>query len=594
MKRPASALVLALLAIGCRGRTPQERVVGKREPRTGTSVAVLDLSAGVTERPASSAFGLPIHAKTYLDFQDAVKKIQENTSVRGVFVRFGSIGLPLSKSEEIAKLVAPLREKMPVACHADIYSNATIFLASQICSHVTLSPGSELESIGLASQMMYARTLLQDHLHLDLDVLQIGKYKGAEEPIVRDGPSPEARASLEGVLADFRTHWRDGIAAGRKKDLRDVAEDGPYSPDRAKELGLIDEVRYADDAKNDLRTKVSAVRDEIYFGPKSSDERGLPVSQVFELLAGDSAGPSPVALIVAKGSISMAGGGTFSSDGISEKSLSALLLKAERDESIKAVVLRIDSPGGSALASDLLWHRVTSLRAKKPVVVSVGEMAASGGYYIASAANAIFANATSLLGSIGVVGGKVGFGKALERIGVHTETFSGKPSDPKLGTRGAYNSNVSSWDDPTRERVRETMQGIYTLFLKRISEGRAVPVETVALSAEGKIFSGTEAKKRGLIDQIGGLPEAIQKARELAKLDADAEVHLLEPPASFPAFLGGGGGEPNESMARLALEMSRSLAPLEVIEAFEQISSLEPLCKGERVVVAMPFVWAVR
>ena len=194
------------------------------------------------------------------------------------------------------------------------------------------------------------------------------------------------------------------------------------------------------------------------------------------------------------------GGGPFGGrDGITQKELSRELAEIEKNDDIKAVVLRIDSPGGSALASDLLWHDLMRIRAKKPIVVSVGEMAASGGYYLASTANVIFADPMSIVGSIGVVGGKVGIGGALERFGVHAETFPAAKEKPGAAARAAYLSMLSSWDDPTKARVLETMSGIYDLFLARVAEGRKTTPQAIAPHAEGRIFSGREGKRLGLV-----------------------------------------------------------------------------------------------
>jgi len=197
----------------------------------------------------------------------------------------------------------------------------------------------------------------------------------------------------------------------------------------------------------------------------------------------------------------------------------------QQDDSVKAVVLRIDSPGGSPLASDLLWHEMMGLRKKKPIIVSVGNMAASGGYYIACASQRIFAERTSIVGSIGVFGGKINVAPALDQFGIHAETFAASP-EPGAAARAAQSSPLSSWDEPTRERVRAHMQGIYDLFIARVAHGRKMAVEKVLESAEGHIWSGDQGLSRGLVDEIGGLSEALTAARKAAHLEADAPVSV--------------------------------------------------------------------
>jgi protease-4 len=275
------------------------------------------------------------------------------------------------------------------------------------------------------------------------------------------------------------------------------------------------------------------------------------------------------------------------------------LEKLSKDDDVKAVVLRIDSPGGSALASDLMWQKLMKIRAKKPLVVSVGDMAASGGYYLASTANVIYAEPTSILGSIGVVGGKIGMGTALGRVGIHVETFAASPK-PGAANRAAYMSFVTPWDEPTKQRVYESMASIYELFLERVAEGRKTSPDKIAPHAEGRIFGGVESKRRGLVDEIGGLGDAIKRARELAKLPEDARVVAVRRKPKFLEGLEGGGDETEERAAAGAVRAAAGAPSLtEVLE--EQapdiapfVSSLAPLASGERALACVPFVLRVR
>jgi protease-4 len=238
------------------------------------------------------------------------------------------------------------------------------------------------------------------------------------------------------------------------------------------------------------------------------------------------------------------------------------------------------------------------VRKKKPLVFSVGDMAASGGMYLASAGDFIFAEPMSIVGSIGVVGGKIGFGDALEKIGVHAETFPANTQKQGAGARAGYESPFIKWDDPTRARVLESMTGVYELFLSRVSEGRStrgrtLTREQVAASAEGKIFSGVEGKKRGLVDELGGLSAAIAKARELAKLPDSAAVAVIGQKPTFLEVLEPGGA--GEARARAAVDAS-PMAMLERLapDVVPFVASVAPLAEGERTVVAVPFSITVR
>ncbi len=280
-----------------------------------------------------------------------------------------------------------------------------------------------------------------------------------------------------------------------------------------------------------------------------------------KLIGGEGSGGAPIALVRAVGAISMSGGGGVfgGAGGITEHDLGRTIARLEKDDDVKVVVLRIDSPGGSALASDLIWHALMRVRAKKPIVVSVGDMAASGGYYLASTGTEIVADPASIVGSIGVVGGKVAIGGALEKIGVHVETFPAKRGDAKAASRAAYLSLFTAWDDPTRDRMLETMTSIYDLFLARVVEGRGgkITLDHLKESAEGRIFSGRQGKERGLVDLLGGLDFAIERARVLAKLPPDARVGVVGQKGGFLDSLVDGGGDDSEERASSAVRPRR-------------------------------------
>jgi protease-4 len=591
-----STIAIPLLlgaVVACEGRHRAEPSGGpaREEPRAGPAVAVLDLSEGVPEQAPTSLLGLPSKSVTMEDLVHEVGRLARDKDVRGVLVRLGATRVGLARAQEIGAMLVGLGARMPVWCHADDLSNGTLMLAARGCKRTWISPAGTVDAVGLAAQTIYFHKLLAEELGLEVDFLQIGKFKGAEEPFTRDGPSPEARASLESTLADMRTVWLDGIRAARPAVAEATPEDGPYAARDARERGLVDEVGYLDEAREALEKEGGAVRAEVRVGAGAQSGGGDELSDLLRALAGESLGAAPVALVRAVGAISMEGGGGLLSEGggIVEKRLTRTLSRLEKDDDVKAVVLRIDSPGGSALASDLLWHDLMRIRARKPLVVSVGAMAASGGYYLASTGDVIFADDTSIVGSIGVVGGKIAADHALERIGVHAETIPAKVGDPHAASRAAFESLLAPWDDATRERMKATMTGIYDLFVARVAEGRKTPAERIAVSAEGRIFSGRDAKERGLVDELGGLQDAIARARSLAGVAPEARVSiagesggLLDALADDPQ---GRALVPAAAAAALA-----RLAP----EATPFVASLAPLADHERVLCALPFALSVR
>lgn len=601
MKRAAVACAcLALMA--CDGRPKSEGPKSDPPKKIGPAIAVIDLSAGVPEEEKGGLFGSAPN-RSFDSLLRVLKDVADDKGERskGVFVKFGSASIGAARSTEIGETLAAIKEKKKVYCHADGLSNSTLMLAAKACSSIWISPAGGVEAIGIAAQIVYLHKFLTERIGLNIDFLQVGKFKGAEEPLTRDGPSDEARASLMGVLIDLRASWTQNIGMARPPVTADMVEDGPWSPPKAKLLGIIDEIGYADDCVKKLRADTGAVRDRVAFGSGAEQDDG-DFDDVIRALAGESSATGPVALVRAVGSISMdAGGGGLlgGRSGINERDFDKIIAKLERDDDVKAVVVRIDSPGGSALASDLMWHQLVKLRKKKPLVFSVGDMAASGGYYLASSADYIYAEPMSIVGSIGVVGGKIGGGDALEGLGIHAETFPANEKKPGAAARAAYESPLSKWDDPTRERVLDGMTSVYELFLARVAEGRStrgrtMTVDQVAANAEGRIFSGRDGKTRGLVDELGGLAAAIAKARSLANLDANALVATVHNEGGLFDGLGGGGAD--EKAAAFAHAQTSPIAILErgAPDVVPFVTSLAPLAEGERTVVAVPFALAIR
>ncbi len=597
----AACLVATLIgSAGCEGRPRPADATSTESPRkSGPAVAVLDLSGGVPEQEKGGLFGVSGAKKSFDEALRVTKVLRDDKKSVGVMVKLAGAQIGAARAQELGEMLAALKEKKKVFCHADALSNTTLMVAAKGCSSIWISPAGEVDAIGLAAQVVYMRRLLVDELHLSVDFLQVGKFKGAEEPLTRDGPSPEARASLMGVLSDMRASWIETLSNGRPKATADLVEDGPWSPLRAKELGLVDEVGYFDEALAEVKKQTGGVRERIAFGTGAEEQEG-DLDELVRALAGETSATGPIALVRATGSISMSSGGNGifgGRGGIVEKDFNKTIARLEKDDDVKAVVIRIDSPGGSALASDLMWHHLMKLRKKKPLVISVGDMAASGGYYLACTGDYIFAEPMSIVGSIGVVGGKIGIGDALERVGVHAETFPANPQKPGAASRAAYESLLVKWDEPTKARVLESMTSVYELFLARIVEGRStrgreIPRDKVAESAEGRIFSGKEGKARGLVDEIGGLGAAIAKARELAGLSENAHVAVVGGKPGFLEALDPGGTEER-------VRARATTTPLELLDRVAPdmvpfVSGLAPLVEGERTAVALPFALTVR
>ena len=602
MNLRARWLLPALLLVACNAR-PRHTEAGKShdapkadEPR----LVELDLSAGAPESSDGSALFRTPAAQTYTGLVRLIGRTATDDKVRGLFVRLGEASFNLAESEELSRLLAKLRGKKPVVCHAHTLNNSSALLTARGCSRVWLSPAGDVLTIGIAAQMLYFHGIFSK-LKVDVDFLHMGKFKSGAEPMTREGPSEEARASLVETLAAIRGAWLEESNEFKKSDaLLNALEHGPWSAGEALERGLIDEIGFDGEALEAAKkaAKVSAV--EASFGPRAKGGGGFGIGDLLRVLSGSSGsgdGQPHIAVVPAEGAITMEAGGPLQRGGITARALGKTLRRMQKDDSVKAVVLRIDSPGGSPLASDLLWHEMMELRKKKPIIVSVGNMAASGGYYIACAGHSIFAERTSIVGSIGVFGGKVNVAPALEEFGVHAETFAASP-EPGAGQRAAFNSPLTAWDDATRERVRAQMQGIYDLFIARVAHGRKLGVEQVRASAEGHIWSGDQGRERGLVDEIGGLSEALAAARKAAHLEADAPVTVEGGKDSLlDSLLVSDDASDADAVAafnRLSAAPASRLLSEVPVELRTFVSGFAPLAEREHVTAALPYGLLIR
>lgn len=603
MKRPRRALALLVAAgalAACKPR-PQS-FSGSEEASTKPSagekrILEIDLAAGAPEALSGGLFRLPA-SRTYAGLVRTLEQGLEKETTAGVLVRLGGVSLDLAQVQEIAGLLAAYGKKgLPVVCHAEGLSNATAALVLRGCTRRWLGAAGEAETVGMAAQVVYLRGLL-DKLKVEVDFLHVGKFKSGPEPLTHEGPSQEARESLESALGSLRAGWLE-LADKAGPGAKEALESGPFSPEEAKKRGLVDAVGYESDALADVKHRAKSDAMEVAYGPRAGSGPALDVAEIVRVLAGGDDGDSNrphVVVVPAQGAISTQAGGAFSSDGITSNAMVKTLRKLGKNDAVKAIVIRIDSPGGSPLASDLIWHELMELRKKKTVVASVGGMAASGGYYIASGAQKIFAEPGSIVGSIGVFGGKIVLGPALHEVGVNSFTFPANPA-PGAGERATYLSPLVPWNDTTRERVRTLMQGIYDLFIARVAEGRKMPADKVLVSAEGRIWSGPQGLERGLVDELGGLGAAVAAAKKLAGLDAKAPVNVAGAAEGFLEMLSldEGADEAKVAAALARFDARRNL----LLDALPQelrpfAAALGPLLAGESVVAALPFAVSFR
>jgi protease-4 len=492
---------------------------------------IVEIAGGVAELESFSFFGggQAIKMRT---LTGRLHELAADANVKSILLRFGDLGVSMAQAEELRATLASVRTAgKPVHCFVDGSANAGYFVLSA-CDSITLTPTGEVVITGPAVQPLYLKGLL-DKLGVEADFLHVGAFKGAAEPLTRTAPSPEMRATYDAILDGAYKSLVDGIAAGRKLDRAKVialVDEAMFTDARAKQAGLVDEI-LTWEAWRDARTAGGAWKKITIEKPRAQD-----LSALMDLL-----GATPrkrisephVALLYAVGNVVDGKGGNGAlgaSQEIAPRRLGPALRAVADDDSVKAIVLRVDSGGGSALASETIWHAVHYAKSKKPVVVSMGSMAASGGYYISAGADAIWAQPDTLTGSIGVVGGKIVLGGALEKFGVTTVEIA-------RGKRAGLMNAMRKWTTDERATIEASMKAVYGQFVARVAEGRKLTVDQVEAIAQGRVWIGADAKAKGLVDQLGGLDDALADARKRASLPDDSPVDVYPPDPTLLDFL---------------------------------------------------------
>ncbi len=454
------------------------------------------------------------------DVLTRLKELHEEPLAKGLFVRLGPHQGHMADVEDLAAAFEAFRaDKRPVHCHFEELDNAGYALASH-CDRLSVAPAGMLNLVGLGAEVMHGRKLL-DWLGVKAELFQMGQYKGAADPFTREDLSPALRKSLDELLDDLDTSFRLHLAtrSERTPDIwQAVLDGGPYPPNEALAHALVDAVAQDDEARAKARGAAGArIVKPVFDAPKED----LTLREILLALAGDNgktrAGQPYLGIAHLTGEIVEGKEGTF--DGTASDPFIQALRRWGDDRLVRAVVLRIESPGGSALASDRMWHMVRRVAGRKPLIVSLGDVAASGGYYVASAGSHILAAPGSIVGSIGVVGGKMVVQGLAERAGVRVDSL-------KRARNALWLAPFAPFTESERARFETLISGTYDLFLKRISEGRKRPVASILPAAEGRVMGGARALEMGLVDELGGLSRAIEIARERGKLTPRSPVEV--------------------------------------------------------------------
>ena len=513
-------LVLAV-SISAIGMLIVISAVGREPQVSSNSTLVLRVGGDLSEMDPGGVLGPFIEGPpTVRTVVEMLRKAKVDARVTSIILKPSGSGALWGKVQEVRDAVADFRRSgKPVVAFLEYGGEQEFYLATA-CDKVFLMPTATLDLTGMASYELFLRGTL-DKIGAYPDALHIGQYKTAANTLTEHSYTPAHREMAESLNNDLFEQLVRGIADGRRKseaDVKALIDHGPFLPEDALRAGLIDDLAYEDE----LDDKVKLGSGKIHF---------LDMNDYRQVSAGSlglNRGPK-IAVIYATGVIAS---GKSTGQVAGSETLVEYLRKARADSAVKAIVLRVDSPGGSALASDVIWREVLLTKNQKPLVASMSDVAASGGYYISMPAHAIVAEPATLTGSIGVVLTKFVIDGTLKKLGMNMEGVS-------QGKYANIYSPVRPFSPAERARMVENMQATYDAFVEKAAQGRNTTPERIDAIGQGRVWTGRQAKEIGLVDELGGLERAVALAKQRAKIAQDTEVELLiyPPKKSFYELL---------------------------------------------------------
>lgn len=491
------------------------------------SVLVYKLEGPVPEKPQIEIpipFFERMSPPTVRDHWETLRKAAADSRIRAILFMPRGVGAGWAKLEEIrSDLEAFKKSGKPVYAYLRAPGAREYYLATA-ADRIYMAPEDMLDLKGLRAELTYLKGTL-DKIGVKIEIEHAGKYKDAGDTFTRTSASPETKEVMNSILDSLYGQLVSGIGAARKKlpdEVRGIIDQGPFSSRQAHELGLVDALEYQDQVTAELKDRLKvgdlhkvALRDYLKIPPESV---GM-------------GGGRRIALLVAEGDIirgdsdSAFGGEGF----ITSSGMTKLLNQVGSDSSIRGVIVRIDSPGGDGFASDEIWREMGLLSKKKPLVISMSDLAASGGYYIAMTGDPILAYPGTLTGSIGVFYGKADLHGLYDKIGLQKEIL----------TRGRFadiDSDYVPLSDAARKKLQGSIDEFYKSFVGRVAQGRHRGYDQVEPLAQGRVWLGSQAKTNGLIDQFGGLDKAIEMVKQKAGIPAGERVRLVAYPPRRSIF----------------------------------------------------------
>lgn len=507
---------------------------GMTSPIKKKSILSLNISGSINERnepnPLAILMGEKNEGLSLEDALTALKKAATNKNIEGVYMRAGGTTASPAMAQELRQALVEFKKSGKwIIAYGEGYGKTDYYLSS-VADTILLNPEGSVDFSGLSTQVMFFKDVL-DKVGVKMQVFKVGTYKSAVEPFIATEMSPANREQVTSYLSSIWDNMVDDVAQSRglEASALNAMADSLTMLTPAEDIvkaGLVDKLCYIDEVKALLRAKCGLDDDD-------DDLKFASVSDVAKSEALDDKVDDEVAVYYAYGEIvqSAASMGMSQTHQIVGDQMVKDLQGLREDDDIKAVVIRVNSPGGSAFASEQIWREVELLKEKKPVVVSMGGMAASGGYYISCAANRIFAEPTTLTGSIGI------FGLIPDVSELMTEKIGLKFDVVKTNEMADMGTMARPFNDAERAQLQKMIERGYDTFTKRVANGRGISQDSVKMIAEGRVWTGEQGLKIGLVDELGNLDAAVSHAAKLAKADKYRTVGYPAPANPFEQML---------------------------------------------------------
>ena len=529
MKKFRSIILVAIVALV--GATQAAAPPAPAKPKA--IVPVIEVGGDIVERKGPLGF-LDTETSTLRDMTEAVRHAAVDPEVVALVVRFDQPGWGAAQAMDFHEALKEFRKsEKPLYAYADSMSLGTYTVATA-ATEIIQPPVGGLDIYGINLSLYFMKDLL-GKLGVEGDVVNTGPFKDAMEPFVSNEMGEGTRTQYTAILNDVFKNACETVAANRKitpEEAQKLLTGGPYTSKDALAKKAIDRVEYLDDLEDGLYGEFKDKDLSLVYDYSAEEQKQKQAPSLMSLIMGaakESAKKSDttpkIAIVYAIGNI--VEGRVDQSNPFSKENVIAsldfidVLDEVVEDKGVKAIVLRVNSPGGSAIASDLIWKRLQDIKKSGiPIVVSMGDVAASGGYYISMGADKIIAEPTTITGSIGVIGGKFSLAGTYEKVGLHKQQIS-------IGDNVDIYSETKKWDERERQILNHLLDDVYNEFTSKAAQGRGKTQDEIKAIAEGRVWSGTAAKANGLIDDVGSLDKAITVAREISN---SAEARVVEFP----------------------------------------------------------------